>query len=218
MRSFSPLRYSCTYIKRYQHTESQTKLLPVSPRKWKSYRRFADFMEHHHSPLQESIIHFAASCDRNLWGIYMDSTRENLMTTGITFCRQLQTQNQLEESRIFPYLAQRMPEFGPNSGFRRDHRRLNDSVAELRRYLRGCLRYEEKLNLNRLGLLIHRVRTVLHTHFEKELEAVSGHNMRKYWSLEEMENVMIPSDGLKVRSVPAPERYTSTSKVRYYVR
>lgn len=51
-----------------------------------------------------------------------------------------------------------------------------------------------------------------------ELEAVSGHKMREFWTLEEMENLMIPSDGLKVRFVPAPERYTSTSKVRYFAR
>ncbi|KAK0486009.1 hypothetical protein IW261DRAFT_1453251 [Armillaria novae-zelandiae] len=119
--------------------------------------------------------------------LYLDTARQ--------FERHLTMHHTIEERYIFPVLAQRMPEFSDTAddGHIKSHQSIHDGLEDLS-------------NLNQvpysptgMKTCLDSFRGVLFSHLDQEVTQIfmikikcwiyGGENMKKYWKLEELDNI-----------------------------
>ncbi|OJJ98388.1 hypothetical protein ASPACDRAFT_44891 [Aspergillus aculeatus ATCC 16872] len=162
---------------------------PLSAEEFKVYNRAAEQMDYFHGFLRRSwnILWEAATSGRRPAHISMGQ----FLTEGLRFAEHLEIHHQIEETRIFPYLAKRMPEFRTGRGRQaaellRQHREIHAGLEGFQEYLDRCLHGDEELQLDVLRGKMEGWREVLWTHLDQEVKTLGAENMRRYWSKEEM--------------------------------
>lgn len=113
------------------------------------------------------------------------SARQIIMM-GLQFCSQLAFHHSIEEQRIFPVLAKKMPEFRKELDLLRQHKQIHAGLEKLETYLERCRSGEEDMRREEVQKLMEAFGAVLWKHLDEEVQTLRADNMRKYWSLDEM--------------------------------
>lgn len=94
----------------------------------------------------------------------------------------------IEEARVFPLLARRMPEFRPGRAgpMVAQHRLIHAGLESFEAYLRAVRAGEQDLDWAELKARMESWGGVLWEHLDEEVKSLGAENMRKYWSKQEM--------------------------------
>ncbi|KAM3503836.1 hypothetical protein MY10362_003950 [Beauveria mimosiformis] len=117
-------------------------------------------------------------------------TPQQLARAGLDFADHLTMHHDIEERRVFPELARRMPEFDARRGggeLVAQHRTIHAGLDGLRAYLEGVRRRgDEALTAGALRESMEAWGGVLWAHLDDEVRALGGRNMARYWTREEV--------------------------------
>ncbi|KAI5806824.1 hypothetical protein DFH27DRAFT_590594 [Peziza echinospora] len=169
---------------------SSPAVLPkLSAAEFRQYNSMAEHMEHFHN-------HF-----RLTWNEIYDTaagtpttnrkplSARQLIETGLRFLAQLTLHHSVEETYIFPRLAERMPAFQDNDELKTHHKRIHEGMEALEAYLKACKSGERDLRMGEIKGLMDSWREVLWTHLDREVQELGAENMRRYWKVEEMKTL-----------------------------
>lgn len=141
-----------------------------------SYDRLAEKMIYFHSLLQQK------------WNVLYDSTAaesgeldSRIVKSGVQFCRHLEVHHDIEEREWFPILALKMEGFREGEFAKKQHKEIHRGLEALTAYLRKCEKDPKMMRKEEVR------KKILWTHMRAEVEELRGENMKKYWSLEEMD-------------------------------
>ncbi|KAJ5085713.1 hypothetical protein N7532_010484 [Penicillium argentinense] len=137
---------------------------------------------------------------RNLWlGLRTDCARmeerldpaagQRLIEHGLAFCNELEVHHDREETFLFPKLADRMPEFGPQSTLVDQHKKIHVGLAALKRYLLDCHIEEKVLDRAHIRAIMDTFSEVLLAHLDDEVYALRAERIRWHWTLDEFRKI-----------------------------
>ena len=106
--------------------------------------------------------------------------------TGLQFCHQLDMHHGIEEAHIFPVLAKKMPAFRKELELLTQHKQIHTGLENFQAYLQSCANGERELRLGELKILMDTFGAVLWAHLADEVEQLGAENMRKFWTLQEI--------------------------------
>ncbi|OAA67058.1 hypothetical protein SPI_01634 [Niveomyces insectorum RCEF 264] len=179
-----------------QADEERPQLPALSPAEFREYNQMAEHMD----LFVWTMIYNACVDRKRPAGM---SIRE-FLNEGLQFVRSLTMHHSIEESYVFPMLAERMPEFqapgkGHNKGTARgasgaakaaelvqQHRAIHVGMDGFEAYLQRCRNKEVELQLSTLKEQMDTWGGVLWKHLDEEVATLGAENMRKYWSLDDM--------------------------------
>lgn len=95
----------------------------------------------------------------------------------------------IEEQYVFPYLAERMPSFRQELELLTQHKQIHAGLEQLDSYLKDCSAGTRELRLEELKRLMDSFGEVLFAHLADEVDQLGAENMRKYWSIEEVQQM-----------------------------
>ncbi|TFK86624.1 hypothetical protein K466DRAFT_587073 [Polyporus arcularius HHB13444] len=95
----------------------------------------------------------------------------------------------IEERHIFPILAKRMEMFQDNEVHLKSHEAIHHGVDELTKRVRKWLDEPSTYDPKEMRACLDSWREVLFSHLDQEVKDLSGENMKKYWTLEEVERI-----------------------------
>ncbi|KAI9826090.1 MAG: hypothetical protein M1832_000539 [Thelocarpon impressellum] len=159
----------------------------LSPADHMVYSRLADTMEAYHDHFRESwrTLYDAASTNRRPTNLSLPQ----FLKLGLDFCRHLTAHHQIEETRVFPVLARKMPAFraSENPALLAQHARIHAGLDGFQAYLEECRDGERELRLaTELKGLMDVFGDVLWAHLDDEVRELGAENMRRFWEVEEM--------------------------------
>lgn len=111
--------------------------------------------------------------------------------TGLEFCHHLDTHHSIEETYIFPMLARKMPAFRQELELLTQHKQIHAGLDKFEDYLTDCRIGKRELRMNELKELMDLFGTVLWQHLDDEVDQLKAENMRKYWSLDEVNRLVM---------------------------
>ncbi|KAH7098897.1 hypothetical protein BKA62DRAFT_744308 [Auriculariales sp. MPI-PUGE-AT-0066] len=97
----------------------------------------------------------------------------------------------IEEAYIFPKLAQRMVEFKQDEKHRESHKGIHDGIDKLGELVLRWRTEPSAYSPTELRGCLDSFRDVLFRHLDEEVNDLKASNMRKYWTLDEMDQFMI---------------------------
>ncbi|KAI1328443.1 hypothetical protein F5Y16DRAFT_369052 [Xylariaceae sp. FL0255] len=184
-------------------------LPPLSPAEFRSYNRHAEHMNAFHNHFRQTwnLLYTAASSGKRPSGLSI----RGFINTGLQLVSHLETHHGIEEAYIFPHLARKMPEFRTGkeknlppstiSGeeekkgkkqaaeLLQQHKEIHKGMDGMQEYLRKCLSGEADLEMSVLKEQMDTWGAVLWKHLDQEVKTLGAENMRRYWTLEEMNQI-----------------------------
>ncbi|KZW01810.1 hypothetical protein EXIGLDRAFT_716458 [Exidia glandulosa HHB12029] len=109
----------------------------------------------------------------------------------VSFKRHLEGHHGIEEAYIFPRLAMRMKEFDDDEKHKNSHKGIHDGLDKLSELIHKWRLDASSYSPTELRACLDTWRDVLFRHLDEEVVDLKGSNMRKYWSLEEMDQFMV---------------------------
>lgn len=113
------------------------------------------------------------------------------MTLGLEFCRQLESHHSIEDLHVFPILSRKMPDFQKEEHLPQQHKEIHLGLDQIRAYLNSCTSGESELNLTQMKEIMDGFSKVLWTHLDEEVRALGAENMRKHWTIQEIDEMMM---------------------------
>ncbi|GIJ92132.1 hypothetical protein Asppvi_011108 [Aspergillus pseudoviridinutans] len=107
---------------------------------------------------------------------------------GLNFCSQLAAHHLIEEQYLFPFLAEKMPEFRRGVELLHQHEQIHAGMNQLQEYLNQCVSGTTEMRMDKMKQLMDTFGPVLWTHLDDEVRALGAETMRRYWTQEEMKN------------------------------
>ncbi|KAJ7096270.1 hemerythrin HHE cation binding domain-containing protein [Mycena epipterygia] len=97
----------------------------------------------------------------------------------------------IEERHIFPVLAKRMPEFSTETEDAHidSHKGIHKGLDELSTLVQKFKKEPSTYSPTEMRTCLDGFREVLFTHLDEEVNDLRGENMKKYWTLEELESI-----------------------------
>ncbi|KAJ7178520.1 hemerythrin HHE cation binding domain-containing protein [Mycena crocata] len=97
----------------------------------------------------------------------------------------------IEERHIFPILAKRMPEFSTETeaGHIDSHKGIHHGLEELATLVYKFKKEPSTYSPTEMRACLDSFRQVLFTHLDQEVQDLQGSNMKKYFTLEELESI-----------------------------
>ncbi|CAI7595585.1 unnamed protein product [Penicillium crustosum] len=159
-------------------------LPPLSDYEFKLYNRMAEKMEGFHQwfRVRWNIIYDVAESSQRPAGMSIKS----YLNMCLEFCENLETHHKIEEIRVFPYLATRMPAFANKDGLIKQHRVIHKGLERFESHVRNCLRGNADLRWDEIKDILDSFGTTLWDHLDDEVRELGAEQTRKYWSKEEM--------------------------------
>jgi hemerythrin-like domain-containing protein len=111
------------------------------------------------------------------------------LSLGIEFCQMLHMHHSIEEQRIFPQLARRMPAFRRELLLLTQHKEIHKGMDKMEDYLEECRRGQQDFQFRVLREKMDSFGEVLWAHLDEEVKELGGRNMAKYWTKEEMSRI-----------------------------
>ncbi|EJD02598.1 uncharacterized protein FOMMEDRAFT_19894 [Fomitiporia mediterranea MF3/22] len=105
--------------------------------------------------------------------------------------KHLETHHSIEERFIFPELAKKMPSFAENDQHRKSHEGIHDGLVKLGAITREFRENPTSYSPERMRECLDSFRDVLMKHLDEEVEDLRGENLKKYWTLEELDKIPI---------------------------
>lgn len=112
------------------------------------------------------------------------------LNIGAGFCHQLEMHHRIEERHIFPILAAKMPAFREELQMLTQHKAIHLGLDKLTVYLAECLSQLRELRMEEVKDIMDSFGGTLWTHLAEEVEQLGAENMRKYWTLNEMDHLL----------------------------
>jgi len=163
----------------------QEPVLPkLSTAEFKAYNRMAEHMDYFHNHFRATWKMLYAACSSGRRPANM-SLRQ-FISSAEQFCHQLTMHHTIEEQHIFPILAAKMPAFRKELELLTQHKQIHNGIEKLEEYMEKCRSGEKDLRMEELKEIMDSFGDVLWSHLDDEVKQLSGENMRKYWTLEEM--------------------------------
>ena len=147
----------------------------------------AEHMSYFHNHFKSTWAILYTACEKNKRPAGM-SIRQFLHAAS-ELVQHLEMHHSIEEAHIFPVLAQRMPVFKQEMELLEQHQQIHKGVAELEKYVRACRVGERELRLEEMKVVLDGFREVLWQHLDEEVENLGAENMRKYWTVQEMQKM-----------------------------
>jgi len=104
-------------------------------------------------------------------------------------CEYLTLHHTIEERRIFPVLAKKMPEFRSNQAHIKSHQGIHKGLDALEALLKKWKADPKEYSPEDMKACLDSWREVLFVHLDEEVRDLSGENMKKYWTLQELERI-----------------------------
>ncbi|KAL7921485.1 hypothetical protein ACQKWADRAFT_295196 [Trichoderma austrokoningii] len=158
----------------------------LSDHEFKIYNRLADKMNWFHNNFRQSwnVLWQACTTGRRPQGMSL----KQLLHIGTEFAEHLTMHHRIEETYFFPMLAKRMPEFDPKNGdLVRQHAQIHEGLEGFEAYIGQCLRGETDFELGVLKAKMESWGGVLWAHLDDEVRSLGAENMRKFWTLQEVQ-------------------------------
>ncbi|CAL1706906.1 unnamed protein product [Somion occarium] len=101
--------------------------------------------------------------------------------------RYLTTHHTIEERHVFPVLAKRMSSFSNDEVHIKSHHAIHEGLNKLGEIIHKWKADPSTYSPQEMRDCLDSWREVLFKHLDEEVEDLSGDNMKKYWTLEEMD-------------------------------
>ncbi|KAK1235022.1 hypothetical protein PQX77_001764 [Marasmius sp. AFHP31] len=95
----------------------------------------------------------------------------------------------IEERHVFPILATKMSEFSNDSEHLKSHRGIHDGMDKLQQLVGKWKREPTSYSPEEMRACLDSFRDVLFNHLDQEVADLKGENLKKYWTLEELEDM-----------------------------
>lgn len=119
-------------------------------------------------------------------------TLRQFLDEGLQFAQYLTMHHNIEETYFFPMLAKKMPEFrGGRAELLRQHRQIHAGLDGFEAYLHACKNREVDFEMDVLKSKMESWGGVLWTHLDQEVKTLGAENMRRYWTKEEVQRLII---------------------------
>lgn len=82
-----------------------------------------------------------------------------------------------------------MPKFREELELLTHHKLIHEGLERLEAYIGECLAGTRELRMEEMGEVLDGFGDVLWEHLDEEVRELGAENMRKYWSLEEMNHL-----------------------------
>jgi len=105
--------------------------------------------------------------------------------------RHLEGHHSIEEQYIFPDLAKRMPEFAENEKHLQSHAAIHHGLEELGKLTREYRAEPSTYNPEKIRECLDSFRDVLMRHLDEEVTDLRGENLKKYWTLKEVQRFAV---------------------------
>ncbi|KAH9929509.1 uncharacterized protein BXZ73DRAFT_102040 [Epithele typhae] len=106
-----------------------------------------------------------------------------------SLCKSLTVHHTIEERHIFPFLAKRMTSFQDDEVHLKSHEGIHHGVDALTKLVRRYLDEPSTYKPDEMRECLDSWRKVLFDHLDQEVADLRGENMKKYWTLEEIERI-----------------------------
>ncbi|PFH51518.1 hypothetical protein AMATHDRAFT_58955 [Amanita thiersii Skay4041] len=107
------------------------------------------------------------------------------------FREMLNLHHATEEDRIFPMLAQRMPQFSPHSeGHVQSHHKIHAGLNDLSKLVSKWRDNPEAYSPTEMKNCLESFREILFRHLDEEVEDLKGENLRQHFTLNEIEKLL----------------------------
>jgi len=154
----------------------------------KEWNKLADLMDVYHESFRRDFNTLQESADGsfNQRGMSLPM----FLNVATSLIRRLDMHHMVEESSLFPMLAQRMPEFSQNEKHKTSHKQIHDGLDKLSALVKKWKKDTTTYSPSELLACLESFREVLFRHLDEEVSDIGGENMRKYWTLDEMDRFM----------------------------
>lgn len=102
------------------------------------------------------------------------------------FCSMLTLHHTIEERRIFPVLAKKMPAFREELELLTHHKMIHEGIDKMEEYTAACRAGKVDFSMRELKEIMDSFGGVLWEHLDAEVAQLRAENMMKYWTLDEM--------------------------------
>lgn len=114
---------------------------------------------------------------------------QRLIEHGLAFCNALEEHHDREETFLFPKLAARMPEFGPQSLLVNQHMEIHTGLSALKQYLLDCQNEEKTLDRADIRAIMDTFSETLWAHLDDEVYALRPERIQQHWTLDEFRKI-----------------------------
>lgn len=111
------------------------------------------------------------------------------LSLGLQFRSQLEMHHGIEEAHIFPVLAKKMPAFKKELELLTQHKQIHKGLDAFGKYLDECNSGERELRLSEMREIMDGFGEVLWQHLDDEVKELGADNMRKYWTIQEIQRM-----------------------------
>ncbi|EPQ57245.1 hypothetical protein GLOTRDRAFT_73898 [Gloeophyllum trabeum ATCC 11539] len=166
---------------------SSGRLFSQDERRW---NRLSTTMAHFHEWFKRefNVVYELADGSFNRRGMSLS----NYLQEAKSLCTHLNFHHSLEERHIFPVLAERMPEFSEQAEdgrHIRSHKAIHKGLDDLERLIKKWSDDPSSYSPTEMRACLDSFRDVLFKHLDEEVDDLKGENMKKYWSLEEVDRI-----------------------------
>ncbi|KAJ1304764.1 hypothetical protein OPQ81_005902 [Rhizoctonia solani] len=152
-------------------------------RRW---NRLADRMAFFHAALAakfDSIYAFSDGSFAKIMSLpaYLQMVME--------FHDHLDTHHSIEETYVFPVLAQKMPSFANNERHKNSHKVIHGGLDKLKDLVTGWKAEPTTFSPTTLRSCLDEFKPPLFKHLEEEVRDLSAENLKKYYTLEEVDRL-----------------------------
>ncbi|KAF9268946.1 hypothetical protein L218DRAFT_892602 [Marasmius fiardii PR-910] len=113
--------------------------------------------------------------------LYLDSARR--------LNQHLTMHHTIEERHVFPMLAIKMKEFADDSEHLKSHKGIHEGMDRLQELVKKYKKDPSTYSPEEMRACLDSFRDVLFNHLDQEVADLKGENLKKYWSLEELEEM-----------------------------
>ncbi|TFK75388.1 hypothetical protein BDN72DRAFT_811004 [Pluteus cervinus] len=160
-----------------------TTIPPEEERRW---NRLQNLMMnfHGHFKSEFNTLHELADGSYTRRGLSLS----NYLRTASRFVHELTMHHTIEEQYFFPMLAKKMPEFSVNSDAAHmiSHAGIHRGLDDLTALVRSCQADRTTYSPEKMRECLDSFRDVLFNHLDEEVADLAGENLRKHFTLEEL--------------------------------
>jgi hemerythrin-like domain-containing protein len=97
----------------------------------------------------------------------------------------------IEEAHFFPHLGRKMPIFRNTQLMKEQHKEIHAGLERFQAYLEKCRDGEREYRAPELKDIMDSYGDVLWTHLDLEVKQLGAENMRKFWTLQDMDRMPV---------------------------
>ena len=176
-----------TAASKTSEVKEEKKLPKLTAQEFRAYNHMAEHMNYYHNNFRQTWKTLYTACENNKRPGSI-SLRQ-FINTGLQFCHHLTLHHDIEEAHIFPVLAKKMPAFREEMEMKTAHKTIHAGLEKMEPYLDECRSGERELVLKELKIIMDEFGAVLWQHLDEEVAQLGAENMRKYWTVAEMQRM-----------------------------